>query len=164
MTLKSTLGTSTTSLQNNITAGHGVQGTDVFSTLALSADGNTVYVGGTDGIVSYSWSTTDGLSFEASAGTPEGVSNITAIEQSPAAAFNDDLYAMSSSNDTLYLLNATTLASETSLSGSTQQGSRCRVLRLVVSSDGLTVFVAGQDSDAISIFNARPSTARRHSN
>ncbi len=151
LTLDSALSTTATSLQSHVSAGQ----TDVFDTIALSPDGSTVYVGGTDGIVSYSWSNTTGLSFVAAAGTSEGVSDVSAIEQSPStnATYSNDLFAVSSSGDTLYLLNATTLTNEASLSGPTQQGlALTGASDVVVSSDGVTVFVSGEDSDAISIF------------
>jgi WD40 repeat protein len=155
LTLMSSLGTSVANLQSHIVAGQGVQGTNVFSTVAVSTDGSSVYVAGTDGIVRYSWSTGAGLTFQASAGTPEGVSQVSMIEHSPstAAAYSNDLFAVSRSGDTLYLLDATTLNPVASLSGATQQGlALTGASNVAISSDGQTVFVAGQDSDAISIF------------
>ncbi len=135
---------------------------------SASSGSDVVFVGGTGGVAEFQGNTTTNF-----LGSPEETTAITSINSLSASSDETLLYAVSSNNSALYVLDASTLALDQALTNASVTGANPNAPSstlegasavaapgnpAIVGALSNDVFVVGQTSGTLSVFSRDPST------
>jgi 6-phosphogluconolactonase (cycloisomerase 2 family) len=119
----------------------------VFESITINADGDRLFAAGADGIAAFARDSAGQLTQLGSAVEPGGTANFSDLAMSGNGAW---IFAVSQSNDSLQVLNASDLTQHQLLSGASEGLDGASAAD--VSSDDEYVYVTGADGTSLSVF------------